>query len=80
MASTNTSVSLGDHFTRFATEQVNSGRYGSTSEVIRAGLRLLEDQQTRLEALRSAIAEGDESGPAVEFDMKAWIDARFPRL
>lgn len=80
MASSNTSISLGDHFKRFATEQVNSGRYGSTSEVIRAGLRLLEDQQTRLEALRSAIAEGDESGPAVEFDMKAWIEARFPRL
>ena len=77
MVAKNTSVSLGEHFTAFAAEQVDSGRYGSTSEVIRAGLRLLEDEQRRMDALREAIREGDESGPAVPFDMRAWIEQRY---
>lgn len=78
MASTNTSVSLGDHFTRFATEQVKSGRYGSTSEVIRAGLRLLENEQQKIEALRAAIDEGLASGDPVPFDFEAWLAAKLP--
>lgn len=77
MVAKNTSVALGEHFTAFAAEQVESGRYGSTSEVIRAGLRLLEDEQRRMDALREAIREGDESGPAVPFDMRAWIEHRY---
>ena len=77
MVAKNTSVSLGEHFTAFAAEQVDSGRYGSMSEVIRAGLRLLEDEEKRIEALREAIREGDESGPAVPFDMRAWIQERY---
>jgi antitoxin ParD1/3/4 len=78
MAAPNTSVSLGEHFSDFASRQVQSGRYGSTSEVIRAGLRLLEDEEKKLEALREALRIGEESGPAVPFDMDAWIDDRFP--
>jgi antitoxin ParD1/3/4 len=77
MTAKNTSVALGEHLMRFAAEQVASGRYGSTSEVIRAGLRLLEDEQQRMDALREAIREGDESGPATPFDMRAWIEDRY---
>jgi antitoxin ParD1/3/4 len=61
-----TSVALSTHFETFIREQVNSGRYNNASEVVRAGLRLLEEQQSRrtieLEELRSAIAAGLASG------------------
>ena len=67
MAAKNTSVALGDHFTAFAAQQVASGRYGSMSEVIRAGLRLLEDEEQRLAEWRAAIGEGDESGDPEPF-------------
>jgi antitoxin ParD1/3/4 len=67
VASKNTSVALGEHFTAFAAAQVESGRYGSMGEVIRAGLRLLEDEQRKVEALREAIREGLEGGDPVLF-------------
>lgn len=79
MAAKNTSVALGDHFTAFAAQQVASGRYGSMSEVIRAGLRLLEDEERRFVALREAIREGLESGLAEPFDFEAWLEERFQR-
>ena len=60
----NTSVSLGDHFDGFIATQIENGRYGSASEVIRAGLRILEDEERKLETLRSLIAEGKASGVA----------------
>lgn len=69
----NTSVSLGEHFTDFIDTKVSEGRYQSASDVIRAGLRLLEDQELRLEALRAALAEGEESGPSTPFDFDAFI-------
>lgn len=65
----NTSFILGDHFDAFVAEQVESGRYGSAAEVIRSGLRLLEERQQRLDALRSALAEGESSGVAGPLDM-----------
>lgn len=77
MASNSTSVILSDHFATFAAEQVKSGRYGSTSEVIRAGLRLLEAEERRLELLRAAIREGEESGLAGPFDWDALMDRKF---
>ena len=60
----NTSVSLGDHFESFIAHQIESGRFGSASEVIRAGLRLLEDTETKTAALRQALLEGEQSGIA----------------
>lgn len=60
----NTSISLGDHFEQFIANQVGSGRYGSASEVVRAGLRLLESSESKLEMLRSALLAGERSGLA----------------
>ena len=58
----NTSISLGPHFDEFITERVKDGRYGSASEVVRAGLRLLENTETKLGALRAMLTEGEKSG------------------
>jgi antitoxin ParD1/3/4 len=64
----NTSISLSDHFIKYAAQQVGSGRFGSISEVVRDGLRLHEERQARIDALDAAIEEGLNSGPARPFD------------
>lgn len=69
----NTSFSLGDHFNSFIDEQVAHGRYASASDVVRAGLRLLEEQEARLAALRAALIEGEVSGPSLPFDFDSFI-------
>ncbi len=69
----NTSFSLGDHFSSFIEVQVAQGRYGNASDVVRAGLRLLEEQEARLAALRAALVEGEASGPSASFDFEAFI-------
>lgn len=58
----NTSITLGPHFDEFIAEQLKSGRYGSASEVIRAGLRMLENSETKIETLRLMLEEGEQSG------------------
>lgn len=60
----NTSVTLGEHFDNFITNQVKEGRFNSASEAIRAGLRLLEEREAKLKALQLALAEGEQSGIA----------------
>lgn len=69
----NTSISLDDHFASFLAQEVASGRYRSHSEVIRAGLRLLEDETTQMAALRSALAAGESSGEAEPFDFDDFV-------
>ena len=69
----NTSITLGEHFTVFINQLVSQGRYGSASEVVRAGLRILEEREAKVQLLRAAIEEGLESGPAEPFDVDAFI-------
>ena len=64
----NTSISLGDHFDEFISTQVAAGRYGNASEVVRAGLRLLEEHEQKIHALRQALIEGESSGDAGALD------------
>jgi antitoxin ParD1/3/4 len=58
----NTSVTLGHHFEAFIAQQIETGRFSSASEAVRAGLRLLEEKEIKLAALRRAIEEGENSG------------------
>ena len=72
----NTSISLDEHFTAFLASEVSTGRYRSASEVVRAGLRLLEDQETQMRSLRAALVVGEESGTPETFDFEAFIAAK----
>lgn len=69
----NTSVTLGPHFEKFVGQQVAAGHYGSVSEAVRAGLRLLEEKEARLSVLRKALEEGENSGTA-EYSLKGLIE------
>ena len=70
----NTSVTIGNHFETFIAEQLEDGRFGSASEVVRAGLRLLEEHETRVLQLRAALIEGEESG-FVEYSLEEFMDS-----
>ena len=63
-----TSVALGTYFENFVRTKVEQGRYNNASEVIRAGLRLLEENENHLQELRMAIADGMNSGLAMDFN------------
>ena len=66
--SKNTSISLGNYFDQFINSQVSVGRYKNVSEVVRAGLRLLENEESKIIALRNAIQEGMNSPRVENFD------------
>lgn len=70
----NTSISLGDHFETFVEKSVSKGRFQNASEVIRAGLRMLEEEEDKILALRNAIQEGINSGIAKDFDPKKHLE------
>ena len=70
----NTSVTIGSHFETFIAEQVGEGRYATASEVVRAGLRLLQEHETRVQQLRAALIVGEESG-FVEYSREEFMDS-----
>lgn len=70
--SRNTSVALGQHFSSFIDAQVQSGRYSTASDVVRAGLRLLEEHETKVKALQDALNAGLLSGEPRPFDFEAF--------
>lgn len=69
----NTSVALNDHFADFVDNQVDSGRYGSASDVVRAGLRLLEEHEVRIKALQDALMAGEQSGMPKAIDRTEFL-------
>lgn len=71
--SQNTSISLGEHYVKFVSNQVAEGRYNTVSDVVRSGLRLLEEREAKLAALRQALIEGEQSGIAEPFDFAAFV-------
>ncbi|WP_353644651.1 type II toxin-antitoxin system ParD family antitoxin [Mesorhizobium sp. WSM2239] len=69
----NTSISLGPHFTEFVDRQVEDGRFASASEVVRAGLRLLEEHEAYVAFVRAALIEGEQSGEPQPFDLQEFL-------
>ena len=72
--SRNTSISIGDYFDEFIQNRISAGRFKNTSEVVRAGLRLLEEEENKIIALRTAIQEGIESGIAYDFNPESHLE------
>ncbi|MGX7668890.1 type II toxin-antitoxin system ParD family antitoxin [Flavobacterium pedocola] len=70
----NTSISLGNHFESFIESSISNGRFNNASEVVRAGLRLLEDEENKIIALKKALQEGMDSGIAEDFDAKKFLE------
>lgn len=66
-------ASIGPHYEEFIRESILSGRYNNASEVIREGLRRLEEDEARLEALRAALDEGEASPDVEDFDPEAFL-------
>ena len=77
MTSKNTSISLGKPFTDFARRKVESGEFGSTSEVVREAMRQYMAEDTRIVALRAMIQKSLDSGPARPFDWDAFMERKF---
>jgi antitoxin ParD1/3/4 len=73
--SKNTSISLGNYFEQFVQSRISEGRFKNVSEVIRAGLRLLEEEESRVISLRTAIQEGIDSGIATDFEPKKHLES-----
>jgi len=69
----NTSVTLGEHFDQFVSEKIAQGRFQSVSEVVRAGLRRLEEDEAKLEILRAKLEAGENSPIVEDFDEESFI-------
>ena len=69
----NTSILLGDHFEKFISKEVSSGKYGSASEVVRTALRILESEEEKKSALIKALTKGENSKRIENFDAKAHL-------
>ena len=69
----NTSVTLGKYFEEFNAQQIESGRYASAIEIVREGLRFLEEREVKLDALRRALQEGEDSG-FVEYSLDGLLN------
>lgn len=72
----NTSFSLDDHYSTFIEQEVASGRYRSASDVVRTALRLLEDRETRLGALRQSLVAGERSGESTPFNFDEFVSRK----
>ncbi|KQM66085.1 antitoxin [Pedobacter sp. Leaf216] len=70
----NTSMALGDHFEKFVDERISEGRFKNASEVVRAGLRLLEEEENKIKILREALQVGIDSGIVKDFDPKKHLE------
>jgi len=69
----NTSVSIGQHFAGFIDHQIKGGRYDTASDVVEAGLKLLEEHETKAKALQDALNAGLQSGEPRPFDSEAFL-------
>jgi len=78
--SKNTSITLGRHFEKFVQQSINKGRFGNVSEVIRAGLRLLEEDENKFEALKQALIKGEESGIETNYNPKKHLQSLQDKL
>ena len=76
MTSKNTSIALGTPYTTFAKRKVETGEFGSTSEVVREAMRRYMAEDTELEALRQALIEGENSGPTQPWDLDDFLAER----
>jgi antitoxin ParD1/3/4 len=72
--SKNTSISIGDYFENFIQNRISAGRYKNASEVVRAGLRLLEEEEKKIIILKEAIREGEESGIAHDYSPESHLE------
>jgi antitoxin ParD1/3/4 len=70
----NTSILLGDHFTNFIDEQINSGRFSSASEVVRSALRLFEEEEKKKNEVIKELIKGEKSGFVENFDKKSFLE------
>ncbi len=66
----NTSILIGEHFEKFISREVSSGRYASASEVVRTALRILESEEEKKSALIKALIKGEKSKRVQHFDAK----------
>ncbi len=78
MSKKNTSIALSDRHIAYVQQKVESGEFGSASEVVRDALRRAQERDARITKLRALVREGEESGPARPFDWDAFVAEQFP--